>query len=137
MKLFLDSSAFAKRFVEESGSRQVEALCVQADELGLCVLCVPEIISALNRRLRENGLTPQEYSRAKQRLSQDVRDAVILNLTPEVIQFGIGLLEAHSLRTLDALHIACAMFWEADLFASADHRQTAAAKKVGLKTALV
>jgi len=134
MKLFLDSSAFAKRFVEESGSRQVEALCAQADELGLCVLCVPDIISALNRRLREKGLTPQDYSRAKQRLSQDVRDAVIVNLTPEVIQSGIALLETNPLRTLDALHVACAMAWEADLFASSDHRQIAAAKHAGLKT---
>ncbi len=135
MKLFLDSSAFAKRFIEESGSRQVEALCAQADELGLCILCVPEIISALNRRLREKSLSRQDYSRAKQRLSQDVRDAVILNLTPEVIQSGIELLENHPLRTLDALHIACALAWEADIFASADHRQLAAAKKAGLKTA--
>ena len=137
MKLFLDSSAFAKRFVDESGSRQVETLCAQADELGLCVLCVPEIISALNRRLREKGLTPQEYSRAKQRLSQDVRDAAIVHLTPDVIQPGIALLESHPLRTLDALHIACAIAWQADLFASADHRQLAAAKKAGLKTTLV
>ena len=134
MKLFLDSSAFAKRFVEEPGSRQVEALCAQADELGLCILCVPEIISALNRRLREKCLTPQDYSRAKQRLAQDVRDATVVNLTPEVIQTGISLLEAHPLRFLDALHIACAMAWEADLFASADHRQIAAAKKAGLNT---
>ena len=137
MKLFLDSSAFAKRFVEESGSRQVETLCAQTDELGLCVLCVPEIISALNRRRREKDLTPQDYSRAKQRLSQDVRDAAIVQLTPDVIQSGIALLESHPLRTLDALHIACAMAWQADLFASSDHRQLAAAKKAGLKTAQV
>lgn len=134
MKLFLDSSAFAKRFIEESGSRQVENLCTQADALGLCVLCVPEIISALNRRRREKAITRQEYSRAKQRLAQDVRDADIINLTPEVVQASIGLLESQSLRTLDALHVACAMAWEADLFASADHRQITAAKNVGLKT---
>ena len=134
MKLFLDSSAFAKRFVEESGSRQVEDLCAQADELGLSVLCVPEIVSALAHRLREKSLTRPDYSRAKQRLAQDVRDAEIINLTPEVIQTGIELLEAHPLRTLDALHVACAIAWEADLFASSDHRQIAAAKKAGLKT---
>lgn len=137
MKLFLDSSAFAKRFIEESGSRHVEALCAQADELGLCVLCVPEIVSALNRRLREKGLTPQDYSHAKQRLSQEVRDTAIVNLTPDVIQSSIALLETNRLRTMDALHVACAMAWESDLFVSSDHRQTAAAKKAGLKTALV
>lgn len=134
MKLFLDSSAFAKRFVEELGSQQVEELCAGAEELGLCVLCVPEIISALNRRLREKRLTRQDYSQAKQRLAQDVRDADIINLTPEVLQTGIELLEPTPLRTIDALHIACAIAWKADLFASSDHRQIAAAKKAGLKT---
>jgi predicted nucleic acid-binding protein len=62
MKLFLDSSAFAKRFVEESGSQDIEKLCSQATALGLSVLCVPEIISALNRRLREKTLTQQDYT---------------------------------------------------------------------------
>jgi len=56
MKTFLDSSAFAKRFVDETGSDKVEETCAQASELGLSVICVPEIISALNRRRRERSL---------------------------------------------------------------------------------
>ncbi len=52
--LHIDSSAFAKRLVEEKGSQQVQELCSQAAELCLRVLCVPEVVSALNRRLREN-----------------------------------------------------------------------------------
>jgi len=134
MKLFLDSSAFAKRFVEESGSQEVEQLCSQATELGLSVICVPEIISALNRLLREKHLTRQDYAHAKQRLAQDVRDAVIINLTPDVIQSSIGILETNPLRTMDALHIACAMAWEVDLFISSDHRQITAARTAGLRT---
>ncbi len=134
MKLFLDSSAFAKRFIDESGSQEVESLCSQADELCLSVICVPEIISALNRRLREKSLTCQDYTQAKLRLSQDVRDSVIINLTPDIIQSSIEVLETSPVRTMDALHIACALAWDTDLFATADHRQTAAARAMGLKT---
>jgi predicted nucleic acid-binding protein len=36
-----------------------------------------------------------------------------------------------------ALHIASALAWGAELFASADHRQIAAALTTGLKTKLV
>lgn len=36
MKAYLDSSAFAKRFIEEIGSDGVESICAQASELGLC-----------------------------------------------------------------------------------------------------
>lgn len=134
MKLFLDSSAFAKRFVEESGSEEVEVLCSQAAELCLSVICVPEIISALNRRLREKSLPRREYVQVKQRLAEEVRDAIIINLTPDVIQSSIKILETTPVRTMDALHVACASVWAADLFVSSDHRQIAAAKTVGLKT---
>jgi uncharacterized protein len=134
MKLFLDSSAFAKRFVEEPGSQEVEALCSQAHELGLSVICVPEIISALNRRLREKSLSRQDYARAKHRLALDVRDAIIVNLTPDVIHTSIKILETAPVRTMDALHVACALAWDANLFASADRRQIAAARTLGLKT---
>ncbi len=64
MKTYLDSSSFAKRFINEIGSDQVEAICAKATELGLGVLCVPEIVSALNRRRRERTLTPNQYSSA-------------------------------------------------------------------------
>jgi predicted nucleic acid-binding protein len=134
MKLFLDSSAFAKRFVEEAGSEEVELLCSQATELCLSVICVPEIISALNRRLREKSLTRRGYAQAKQRLAEDVRDAVVVNLTPEVVRTSIDILEATPARTMDAIQIACAAAWGADLFASADQRQVAAARTVGLTT---
>lgn len=134
MKLFLDSSAFAKRFVEEAGSQEVEILCSQATELGLSVICVPEIISALNRRLREKSLARRGYAQVKQRVAEDVRDTVVINLTPEVVRSSIEILETTPVRTMDAIHIACAVAWGADLFASADHRQIAAARTVGLKT---
>jgi predicted nucleic acid-binding protein len=134
MKACLDSSAFAKRFVEEQGSDAVEAVCAQASELGLSVLCVPEVISALTRRLRERVLTPLQYLQAKQRLLDDVRDADIIQLTPSVVGSAIQVLEASPVRAMDALHIACALEWGADLFGSADARQLAAAKRAGLKT---
>jgi uncharacterized protein len=134
MRAFLDSSAFAKRFVEEPGSDAIEAVCAQATELGLSVLCVPEVMSALNRRLRERVLTAPQYREAKQRLLDEIRDAAIVQLTPTVVGSAIHILEASPVRAMDALHIACALEWGAGMFVSADARQLAAAKRVGLKT---
>jgi uncharacterized protein len=136
MKTFLDSSSFAKRFVEENGSDQVEELCADATSLGLSVICVPEVISALNRRLRERALTPAQYREAKGRVLDDVRDADIIQLTPEVLARAIRILEANSVRAMDALHVACAQEWGAEVFASSDARQLTAARRAGLKTKL-
>lgn len=134
MKAYLDSSAFAKRFIEESGSDGVESVCAQASELGLSAICVPEIISALNRRRREHALTPYQYDVAKKRLLDDVRDADIIFLTPAVIGTAIMILESSPVRAMDALHVACAMEWGAELFVSSDRQQLQAAKRAGMKT---
>ena len=132
MRTCVDSSAFAKRFIEEEGSAKMEDICSDATELGLSVLCVPEIISALNRRRREGNLTSAQYRQAKQRLLEDVRDADIIQLTPDVIAKSIEVLESTPLRGADALHIACAIEWGAELFVSSDKAQLAAARKAGL-----
>ena len=137
MKTFFDSSAFAKRYVEEPGSQTVDSLCQEATEVALSVLCVPEIISALIRRVREGLLTRQEYAEAKQYLSQDIRDAAIVNLVPRVVSTCTKILEASPVRAADALQVACALEWETELFVSADKRQISAAKKAGLHTKLV
>ncbi|MFM7375739.1 MAG: type II toxin-antitoxin system VapC family toxin [Chthoniobacterales bacterium] len=137
MRTCVDSSAFAKRFIEEEGSAKIEDICSRATELGLSVLCVPEIISALNRRRREGNLTSAQYRQAKQRLLEDVRDADIIQLTPDVIAKSIEGLESTPLRGADALHIACAIEWGAELFVSSDKAQLAAAKKAGLSVKAV
>ncbi len=137
MKTFFDSSAFAKRYVEEPGSDEVEAACLAATDLGLCVICVPEILSAFNRRLRERGLRQSDYKLMKERLLEDVTDATIVDLTPAVIKEAVVMLETSILRAADALHIAAAVAWDAEWFLSADRRQLAAARKAGLRTKAV
>jgi predicted nucleic acid-binding protein len=137
VKTFFDSSAFAKRYVEEPGSDEVEAACLAATDLGLCVICVPEILSAFNRRLRERGLRQSDYKLMKERLLDDVADATIVDLTPAVIKEAVVMLETSILRAADALHIAAAVAWDAEWFISADRRQLAAARKAGLRTKAV
>jgi len=134
MKLVVDSSAFAKRYVFEDGSKTVDRFLQQASQLALCALLVPEIISGLNRRVREQVLSLDDYRRAKQQLMDDVHDAIILQITPAVISRAVKLLENNVLRAMDALHIACALEWQAELFISADRRQVKAAKNAGLHT---
>lgn len=132
MKAFLDSSAFAKRFIDEPGSDVVADVCARASELGLSVLCVPEVVSALNRRLRERSLTRGQYEQAKRRVLEDVRDAEIIQLTPSVIGAAVRVMEESPVRAMDALHVACALEWRAKLFVSSDAQQLRAARRAGL-----
>ena len=132
MKLAVDSSAFAKRYVQEIGSEELERFFKDAAELAFSVILVPEIISGLNRRLREQILTVADYRAAKKQLMDDVSDATVLQITPSVVARSVKLLENNALRAMDSLHVACALEWRADLFITSDRKQFKAAKNSGL-----
>lgn len=137
MKVFLDTSAFAKRYVDEHGSDKVAALCRQADSLVVSAICLPELISALSRLVREKRLVKTAYIKLKGDALADLADVDICQITADVLVSVVSLLESHPLRAMDALHVACALAVKPDIFVSADHRQLSAARKAGLRIARV
>jgi len=137
VKLFCDSSALAKRYVYEQGSESMGKLLQRASQLALCTILVPEIISGLNRRRREQVLSLRDYRTIKRQLLDDVHDAIILQITPAVISRSVQLLEINNLRAMDALHVACALEWQAEIFATSDRRQLLAAQNAGLLTEFI
>jgi uncharacterized protein len=127
MRVVVDSSSFAKRYIQEIGSDRLDDLLQDVSELGLSIILLPEIISGLNRRLREQFVNDTVYRDIKNRLLYDISDATILQITPGVITHSVKLLENNVLRAMDALHVACALEWKADLFITSDKRQLEAA----------
>lgn len=73
------------------------------------------------------------YRRLTGDAMSDLADADICQITSGIVVSVISLPESHPLRATDALHVACALAVEPDIFASADHRQLSAARKAGLK----
>jgi len=132
VRVFFDTSAYVKRFVEEVGSDKADEITQKATEIGLSILCFPEMMSALNRKQRTGFLNENDYLTLKTDIVEDIEDAELINLSPGVLAKATGLLEKHVLRSLDALHIACAFEWQADLFVSSDERQLEAALDSGL-----
>jgi uncharacterized protein len=130
--VFFDSSALAKRYVVEPGSDRVEQILLGASSLGISVLCLPEVLSALCRRRRERVLSHAQYARAKQALLEDIRDSSVVNITDGVVARATEFLERWPLRSSDSIHVASAAEWSAELFVSADDRQCAAARAYGL-----
>lgn len=133
MKLFLDTSALAKRYIAEQGSDTVLRLCREAEQLAVSVICLPEMISTLNRLVRERRLSRAKYQVLKQTLLGDLAGADLCELTTAVMRGVIRLLESNPLRAMDAIHVASAAAYGAELFASADLRQLAAARKLKLR----
>lgn len=134
MRICFDSSAFAKRYINETGTNEVLAWCGKATELVLSVIAIPELVSAFCRIQREGNPTQAQYLQIKTDLFADIVDATICETTPIVIQHAVAALENHPLRAMDAIHIGAAIACEAECFITADARQGEAAKAIGLQT---
>ena len=137
MRIFFDSSAFAKRYVSEEGTDAVVQWCDRAAEIALSGIALPELISAFCRLRRESKISEAQYQQLKDSLLADIEDAAICDLTPIVLAHSIASLERNTLRGMDAIHIGSAVAMQADLFVSADARQCAAAAATGLEVAAV
>ena len=133
MRVYFDSSAFAKRYIDEAGTEQVLSWCDRADELVLSVIALPELISAFCRLQREGRLNAAQYHQVKQDLMADLADALLCDTTPALLQLAVQALETSTLRGMDAIHIGAAQLCEADVFVSADARQCEAARATGLQ----
>lgn len=133
MRVFLDTSAFVKRYVSEAGTDAVLEWCDKATEIILSGIALPEIISAFCRLQREGKITDTQYRQLKSLLLADIEDVAICDLTPAVLGLAISSLEKNVLRGMDAIHIGSAIALKADIFISADQRQLDAAARMGLR----
>jgi len=137
MRVFFDSSAFAKRYVREEGTDAVISWCDQATELCLSGIALPEIVSAFCRLQRENRISSAQYRDLKTMLMADISDAAICDFTPEVLRHSIITLEKNVLHGMDAIHLGSALALTVDVFVSADARQCAVAEQAGLRVVQV
>ena len=137
MKVFLDSSALVKRYIEEPGSDRLFEIVKKASEVAVCIVSVPEVLSACNRLVREKKVDADQYQWIKNEFLLDMGEFAVIDLTNEVIGRSIQCLEKGALRSLDALHIASAVEYTCGLFVTGDERQKAIAVAMGLKVATV
>jgi hypothetical protein len=138
MRVFFDSSAFAKRYIAyESGTQEVIAWCERADELALSVIAVPELVAAFCRLRRDGAISVPQYRRLKEDFMADIADVLICDTTPQVLQHAVAALERYPLGAMDAIHLGAAVACASDVFVSADRRQCAAAKAIGLAVSTI
>lgn len=132
MNAFFDTSAIAKRYTDEPGQEQVESFFQEADRIGVSIVCLPEVFSTLCRLQREGKFDALQYERIKSLVLQDFVDIDVCDIVSDVIDIAMSILENNTLRGMDAIHVACAIDWEADAFVSGDQRQVLAARNMGL-----
>jgi predicted nucleic acid-binding protein len=137
---FADTSAVAKRYVTEIGSAWVRSWI----EPGLGHLVVisdltkVEMVSMLVRRRREGAITGGDFTLLQNAFLLHVDTQYLaISIQQEVLARARHLLDVHTLRSLDAIQLACALkiaglFNQPVTVATADQNLLAAARAEGL-----
>jgi predicted nucleic acid-binding protein len=105
---YADSSVLVKRHVNEIGSDWFRALADPASGNAIITLRVSiiEVYSAFNRRVREAGLSPVDYTQlATDFASIYGAEYQIVELTVAVADRARVLLENHALRAYDGIQL--------------------------------
>ncbi|MBI4560441.1 MAG: type II toxin-antitoxin system VapC family toxin [Candidatus Rokubacteria bacterium] len=108
MRLYLDTSALVKLYVDEEGSPVVRSAVDQAGLIATSAIAYVEARAAFVRRRHEGGLSAGEYRRVIRDLDADWARYLVVEVTGSLIREAARLAEAHRLRAYDAVYLACA-----------------------------
>lgn len=137
MILYADSSALAKRYVAEPGSRDVQALLRDAEVVGTGLIARVEVSGAVARLVRMGSLLRAEGEKIVEAFRKDWLELTAIGLTEAVVAEADNLAWQQSLRGYEAVHLASALAWQRALarevtLASFDRDLWLAAGRVGL-----
>jgi predicted nucleic acid-binding protein len=133
---YFDTSVLVKRYVKERGSRRARVLLRRHRFLSSAIAPL-EVISALVRRRSAGELTKRDFSAILSRLRGDRDYWEVVQVSPLVLERGEGLIRTTGLRSLDAIHVASALVFQAGSgiripFVTGDTVQREAAREMGL-----
>ena len=133
---YFDTSVLVKRYVKERGSTATGKLLQRYRFLSSAIAPV-EVLSALSRRRTAGELTQRDFLAIKSRLHKDRAYWELVEVGPIVLSQAEELVQRAGLRTLDALHVASALTFQAASgltipFVTADARQRGAAESLAL-----
>jgi predicted nucleic acid-binding protein len=126
---YVDSSALLKRYVDEAGSADADAL-LRADG---ALLTARHTIVEVRRNL-SRLLSGRDLVAARAAFTNDLRSISIIELDEATCESAALIAESTGVRTLDALHLAAAQRVSAPGvgFLTFDVRQARAARAIGL-----
>ena len=135
MVIYLDSSALIKRYVDESGSNELDSFMEQASEILISRITVFEIYAILSRLLHTRQITHKEYQESKRDFQMTLKDYQISEFQSTTSKTASELFDDTYLKTLDILQLTFGILnREAiDYVVCSDTKLKAAFKEYGLE----
>lgn len=136
MRIFCDTSALAKRYVQEPGSEDLEELFSSiATEIFISTLAFVEFASAMGRKLRNKELTKAKVGETIKELEKDWYEVFAkIPLEDVLAETAAAIALENSLKGADAVHLASAHRVDAELFVASDNKLIRVANKLGINS---
>lgn len=138
--IYVDTSFLVAAYVLDPHSQAVVNRLKVKPHIGVTTFSRSEVANAVFRQAFVKKLTPAEALRAWLNFETDCQGGAwdCLELPEHIWETCVGLARKHGptlgVRTLDSLHIACALELKAERFWTFDERQARLAEAVGLNT---
>ena len=138
---YFDTSVLLKCYVTEQGTHDALSLTSRHEVLSSAIAPI-EVMSALRRQVVAGGLTRRQHDRALMRFRTDRAHWTLMEVDREVLLRAESVASKAPVRTLDAVHVASALVFEAETdlhpsFITGDAQQRRAAEALGLHVVFV
>lgn len=109
MICYLDTSALIKLYIDEDGTRTVQAFAKKSKVLATSIVAYAEARAAVKRGLAEEIIYEAEYRLCMSNFKKDWKNYLIVNIDKSLIFLAGDLAEKYNLRGFDSIHLASAV----------------------------
>lgn len=136
MKVYLDTSAFVKRYCEEDGSNVISDIFESDNEIVTSHWTLAEAIAAIDRKVAKKQITVEERDLSLSILFSDILDKniALVRLSDEFLYPIIEKILTHHISADDALQLFSCIVSLSPLFLACDKSLLEAAAKEGLES---
>ncbi|MGA8432769.1 MAG: type II toxin-antitoxin system VapC family toxin [Candidatus Sulfotelmatobacter sp.] len=141
MSIYVDSSFLVSLYLSDRHSHEARRRIMSAPPLWFTPLHNSEWAHAIGQHIFRGELSLSEAQRMNARIEEHLAGGrwIAVPLPENAFELCADLAHRHGpkigMRTLDTLHVACAMELKADRFWTFDERQAKLAKAQGMKAA--
>ena len=130
MVVFLDTSALAKRYIEETGTEEVLGYFNNSNRIILSSITPIEILSVFSRRHREREFSLEILDEILTVWKEDQPVFSYTHFNSDLVETSIMIVRKAGIKTLDAIQLASAYCYQIDKFITADKALFRAAEAV-------
>jgi predicted nucleic acid-binding protein len=120
--IFIDTSSIAKRYIDESGSLEIDAFFTEENQITISPITPIEIASLLNRKLRENSINQETFDLAETNFLRESPFFQHIPFSEKITSTALLCLSKYPLKTLDAIQLASAISLNPNLFVTSDKK---------------